>query len=100
MESDRFSSGQVNRLGCLLVDELVKETNVGERPSGHHSVVTSTGAIGVVVTRSQTVKTYTVNSPFRILLIILIKKHMLLFLLFKHRQLSSQAGDKGNYPEL
>ena len=52
--ADRFSCGQVNGLRRLLVEELVEEADVCERPSGHHSVVPSTGAVWVVVPRSQT----------------------------------------------
>lgn len=39
--ADRFSSWQVDGLWCLLVEELVKEADVGKRPSGHDGVVTS-----------------------------------------------------------
>lgn len=42
----------------LLVEEFVKEADVGERPSGHHGIVTSTGAVRVEVTWGQTVKTH------------------------------------------
>lgn len=55
--TDLVSSRQVDGLRRLLVEEFVKEADVGERPSGHNGVVTSTGAVRVEVTRGQTVKT-------------------------------------------
>lgn len=42
MYANRLSGWQVNGLWRLLVDELVKEADVGERPSGHDGIVTST----------------------------------------------------------
>lgn len=55
-ESDRLSGREVNGLGCLLVEEFVKEADVGKRPSGHDGIVTSPGAVRVVLSRTQTVR--------------------------------------------
>lgn len=40
----------------LLVEKLIEETDVGERPSGHNGVVTSPRAVRVVVSGVQTAK--------------------------------------------
>jgi len=55
-QSDRLPRWQVNGLWRLLVEELVKETDVGKRPSGHDSVITPTRAVRVVVSWDQTAK--------------------------------------------
>lgn len=47
--ADRLSAGQVQRLRCLLVEELVEEADVGEGSSGHDRVVTTPRAVRVVV---------------------------------------------------
>lgn len=59
LDTDRLSAGQVDRLRRLFVEELVEETDVGERPSGHDGVVASARAVRVVVTRTQTVRRHT-----------------------------------------
>lgn len=41
LRADRISSWQVDGLWRLLVEELVKEADVGKRPSGHDGVVPS-----------------------------------------------------------
>lgn len=41
MHADRISSWQVDGLWRLLVEELVKEADVGERASSHDGVVAS-----------------------------------------------------------
>lgn len=56
LDTDRLSARQVERLRRLFVEELVEETDVSERPSGHDGVVASARAVRVVVTRSQTVR--------------------------------------------
>lgn len=57
--ADRLSSRQVDGLRPLLVEELVEETDVCKRPSGHDGVVPSAGAVRVEVTRVQSVDTHT-----------------------------------------
>lgn len=41
---------------CLSVQELVEETDVGERATGHHSIVATPRAVRVEVTWVQTGK--------------------------------------------
>lgn len=56
--ADRVSSGQVDGLWSLLVEELVEETNVGKRAPGHDGVVTSARAVRVEVPRVQPAHTH------------------------------------------
>ena len=47
--SYHLSRGDVQGAWCLLVDELVEETDVGERAPGHHGIVATARAVGVEV---------------------------------------------------
>lgn len=64
-QSHRFSCRQVDGLGNLLVEEFIKEADVGKSPSGHDGVITPTRTVRVEVSGSQTVKTKTEEQKFK-----------------------------------
>lgn len=52
--SNHVSCWQMNCLRRLLIEELVKESDVCKRSSGHHGVVPSARTVGVEIPSSQT----------------------------------------------